>query len=225
MPRTCSHIHRWTMVSPAQPSPAQPSRADRTQRPWSSPRCTALPGGEISGGLAGTLQVFKLARPWAAAAEGRRVEVRGWIAETSAGCGCSVPAGVHGPAGGHTDPSPVHLRHDLPHAVLGVLFGVDRSTVSRAVRKGASAAGGAGLCRSRQAWSAASHAEWGRGRWRSAGGRGRGCWRLRVRPAALQLPSFPPPSDCRRPCARCDRGVNRRRRRGVSEGRPDRSPV
>lgn len=27
----------------------------------------------------------------------------------------------------------IHLRHDLPHAVLGVLFGVDRSTVTRAV--------------------------------------------------------------------------------------------
>lgn len=27
----------------------------------------------------------------------------------------------------------IHLRHDLPHAVLGVLFGIDRSTVTRAV--------------------------------------------------------------------------------------------
>nr|WP_204366926.1 transposase family protein [Nocardiopsis ganjiahuensis] len=27
----------------------------------------------------------------------------------------------------------IHLRHDLPHAVLGLLFGVDRSTVTRAV--------------------------------------------------------------------------------------------
>ncbi|WTP55326.1 transposase family protein [Streptomyces tauricus] len=27
----------------------------------------------------------------------------------------------------------IHLRHDLPHAVLGVLYGVDRSTVTRAV--------------------------------------------------------------------------------------------
>nr|WP_273474199.1 transposase family protein [Nocardiopsis sinuspersici] len=27
----------------------------------------------------------------------------------------------------------IHLRHDLPHAVLGLLFGVDRSTITRAV--------------------------------------------------------------------------------------------
>ncbi len=27
----------------------------------------------------------------------------------------------------------IHLRHDLPHAVLALLFGVDRSTISRAV--------------------------------------------------------------------------------------------
>lgn len=27
----------------------------------------------------------------------------------------------------------IHLRHDLPHAVLGVVFGVDRSTVTRAI--------------------------------------------------------------------------------------------
>ncbi|WP_256340478.1 transposase family protein [Streptomyces sp. 2231.1] len=26
-----------------------------------------------------------------------------------------------------------HLRHDLPHAVLGLLFGVDRSTITRAI--------------------------------------------------------------------------------------------
>ncbi len=27
----------------------------------------------------------------------------------------------------------IHLRHDLPHSVLGLLFGVDRSTVTRAI--------------------------------------------------------------------------------------------
>jgi hypothetical protein len=27
----------------------------------------------------------------------------------------------------------IHLRHELPHAVLGVVFGVDRSTVTRAI--------------------------------------------------------------------------------------------
>ncbi|GAA3922074.1 hypothetical protein GCM10023084_83150 [Streptomyces lacrimifluminis] len=27
----------------------------------------------------------------------------------------------------------IHLRHDLPHAVLGLLFGVDRSTITRAI--------------------------------------------------------------------------------------------
>ncbi|MGW3177525.1 helix-turn-helix domain-containing protein [Streptomyces sp. NPDC001153] len=29
----------------------------------------------------------------------------------------------------------VHLRHGLPHAALAVLFGVDRSTVSGAIRQ------------------------------------------------------------------------------------------
>ncbi|MFE9045140.1 transposase family protein [Streptomyces sp. NPDC007818] len=29
----------------------------------------------------------------------------------------------------------IHLRHDLPHSVLALLFGVDRSTVTRAVRE------------------------------------------------------------------------------------------
>lgn len=27
----------------------------------------------------------------------------------------------------------IHLRHDLPHAVLAVLFGVDRSTLTRSI--------------------------------------------------------------------------------------------
>ncbi|WP_228993429.1 transposase family protein [Streptomyces sp. DH8] len=27
----------------------------------------------------------------------------------------------------------IHLRHDLPHAALGLLFGVDRSTITRAI--------------------------------------------------------------------------------------------
>ncbi len=27
----------------------------------------------------------------------------------------------------------IHLRHDLPHSVLGLLFGVDRSTITRAI--------------------------------------------------------------------------------------------
>lgn len=27
----------------------------------------------------------------------------------------------------------IHFRHDLPHAALGLVFGVDRSTVTRAI--------------------------------------------------------------------------------------------
>lgn len=27
----------------------------------------------------------------------------------------------------------IHLRHDLPHSVRGLLFGVDRSTITRAI--------------------------------------------------------------------------------------------
>ncbi|GHE08994.1 hypothetical protein GCM10010339_59800 [Streptomyces alanosinicus] len=27
----------------------------------------------------------------------------------------------------------IHLRHDLPHSALGLLFGVDRSTITRAI--------------------------------------------------------------------------------------------
>jgi hypothetical protein len=51
-----------------------------------------------------------------------------------------------GPGSGPREPAPatswssstgwatlVHLRHDLPHSVLGLLFGVDRSTITRAI--------------------------------------------------------------------------------------------
>ncbi|MFH8254141.1 transposase family protein [Streptomyces roseolus] len=30
---------------------------------------------------------------------------------------------------------PIHLRHDPPHTALGLLFGVDRSTVTRSTGK------------------------------------------------------------------------------------------
>jgi hypothetical protein len=73
--------------------------------------------------------VEELARPWTVAAEGRRVRVRGGVRKRAPGAGARYRlVFVDRPV-----VTLIHLRHDLPHAVLGVLFGVDRSTVTRAV--------------------------------------------------------------------------------------------
>lgn len=73
--------------------------------------------------------VAELAEPWQAGVEGRRRVVRGGARRRAAGAGARhrlvfVDRLVA---------TLIHLRHDLPHSVLGLLFGVDRSTVTRAI--------------------------------------------------------------------------------------------
>ncbi|MFF8763978.1 transposase family protein [Nocardiopsis dassonvillei] len=73
--------------------------------------------------------VEELAHPWEAAVEDCRYQARGGARKRAAGAGARhrlvfVDRLVV---------TLIHLRHDLPHAVLGLLFGVDRSTVTRAV--------------------------------------------------------------------------------------------
>lgn len=73
--------------------------------------------------------IAELASPWQALVEGRRHIARGGVRRRAAGAGAK-----HGLV--FTDrviATLIHLRRDLPHAVLALLFGVDRSTVSRAV--------------------------------------------------------------------------------------------
>ncbi|MFI8915051.1 transposase family protein [Streptomyces sp. NPDC053513] len=73
--------------------------------------------------------VEELAGPWQAAVEGRRHEARGGARKREAGVGARHRLVF-------TDrlvATLIHLRHDLPHSVLALLFGVDRSTVTRAI--------------------------------------------------------------------------------------------
>jgi hypothetical protein len=73
--------------------------------------------------------VVELSGPWQALVEGRRHAARGGARRRAAGAGARhqlvfvdrVAATL------------IHLRHDLSRAALGLLFGVDRSTVSRAI--------------------------------------------------------------------------------------------
>ena len=73
--------------------------------------------------------IEELAQPWHAGLEGRRHTARGGGRKRAAGAGARhqlvfvdrLVAAL------------IHLRHDLPHVVLGSLFGVDRSTVTRAI--------------------------------------------------------------------------------------------
>ncbi|MFJ8133959.1 transposase family protein [Streptomyces hydrogenans] len=73
--------------------------------------------------------VAELAGPWQAVVEGRRHAARGGARRRAAGAGARhrlvfVDRLVA---------TLIHLRHDLPHSVLALLFDVDRSTVTRAV--------------------------------------------------------------------------------------------
>lgn len=73
--------------------------------------------------------VEELARPWAAAVEERRFQQRGGVRRRAQGAGADYRLVFVD----RLLATLIHLRHDLPHAVLAVLFGVDRSTVTRAV--------------------------------------------------------------------------------------------
>ncbi|TXS69921.1 hypothetical protein EAO76_24525 [Streptomyces sp. sk2.1] len=70
-----------------------------------------------------------MADPWQAVVEGRRHGARGGARKREAGAGAPhrlvfVDRLVA---------TLIHPRHDLPHAALGLLFGVDRSTITRAI--------------------------------------------------------------------------------------------
>ncbi|MEV7953277.1 transposase family protein [Streptomyces sp. NPDC058316] len=71
----------------------------------------------------------ELVQPWQATVEGRRHEVRGGARKRAAGAGARHQLVFVD----RLVATLIHLRHDLPHSVLGLLFGVDRSTITRAV--------------------------------------------------------------------------------------------
>ncbi|MFI9569727.1 transposase family protein [Streptomyces rishiriensis] len=90
---------------------------------------------------AGLVEV--LAVPWHAGLEGRRHAARGGAWKRAAGAGaCHRLVFVD-----RLVATLIRLRHDLPHAVLGLLFGVDRSTITRAIAR-AQAPGRVGGARS-----------------------------------------------------------------------------
>ncbi|TXJ76701.1 IS5/IS1182 family transposase [Streptomyces lavendulae] len=70
-----------------------------------------------------------MANPWMASAEGQRFAARGGVRKRAPGGGARYRLVFVD----RLVVTLIHLRHDLPHAVLGVLFGVDRSTVTRAI--------------------------------------------------------------------------------------------
>lgn len=71
----------------------------------------------------------ELALPWEADLEGRRHAARGGVRKRAAGAGARHQLVF----ADRLVATLIHLRHDLPHAVLGLLFGVDRSTITRAI--------------------------------------------------------------------------------------------
>jgi hypothetical protein len=73
--------------------------------------------------------IEELAQPWQAGVEGRRHEARGRPRRRAAGAGARHQLVFVD----RLVATLIHLRHDLPHSVLGLLFGVDRSTITRAV--------------------------------------------------------------------------------------------
>ncbi|MEU4013423.1 transposase family protein [Streptomyces pseudogriseolus] len=73
--------------------------------------------------------IDELAAPWEAGLEGRRHAARGGARKRAAGAGARHQLVFVD----RLAATLIHLRHDLPHGVLGLLFGVDRSTVTRAI--------------------------------------------------------------------------------------------
>ncbi|MGW8881628.1 helix-turn-helix domain-containing protein [Streptomyces mirabilis] len=61
--------------------------------------------------------------------EGRRHEARGGARKREAGAGARYRLVFVD----RLVATLIHLRHDVPHAALGLLFGVDRSTITRAI--------------------------------------------------------------------------------------------
>ncbi|MGW7412719.1 transposase family protein [Streptomyces sp. NPDC054863] len=73
--------------------------------------------------------VAELSSPWTAAEEGRRYQVRGGRRRRAPGAGARYQLVFVD----RVIVTLIHLRHDLPHAVLALLFAVDRSTVTRGI--------------------------------------------------------------------------------------------
>lgn len=73
--------------------------------------------------------VEELARSWQAVVEGRRYEARGGARKRAAGAGARHQLVFVD----RLTATLIHLRHDLPHSVLGLLFEVERSTITRAI--------------------------------------------------------------------------------------------
>ncbi|MGW1354298.1 transposase family protein [Streptomyces sp. NPDC002409] len=73
--------------------------------------------------------VEELAAPWQAGIEGRRHAARGGVRKRAAGADARHQLVFVD----RLVVTLIHLRHDLPHSVLGLLFGVDRSTITRAI--------------------------------------------------------------------------------------------
>jgi len=75
--------------------------------------------------------IAEMAAPWVASEEGRLLERRGHERERAAGAGPDHDL----PFTDRVIATLVHLRLQLPHKALAVIYGVDRSTVTRAVRE------------------------------------------------------------------------------------------
>ena len=75
--------------------------------------------------------IAEMAAPWAASEEDRLLERRGHERERAAGAGPDHDL----PFTDRVIATLVHLRLQLPHRALAVIYGVDRSTVTRAVRE------------------------------------------------------------------------------------------
>ena len=68
--------------------------------------------------------VTELARPWVVGVEGRRHQARGGARKRAPGAGARHQLVFVD----RLVATLIHLRHDLPHAVLALLYEVDRST-------------------------------------------------------------------------------------------------
>ncbi|WP_415923442.1 transposase family protein [Streptomyces sp. WI03-4A] len=74
--------------------------------------------------------IEELAVSWQAGLEGRRHAARGGARKRAAGAGARHQLVFVD----RLVATLIHLRHDLPHSVLGLLFGVDRSTIITEIR-------------------------------------------------------------------------------------------